>query len=299
MNLWFSKLWVYLIKKGHVLPMGVRESLARGIAFLLWWAIPKRRHVTLTNLALCFPELDEKERKALAHRVYQRLARAALDHGTLWVGSQDEIRDFVHVEGLEHFLNAINRPEAPVIIVAPHFAGLDAAGIVLSTYVKGVSLYQKQSNPVWDKAALEGRSRFMDPILVAKSDANDLRPVIRAMRQGLPFYYLPDMDHGRQNSIFVPFFGVPAATIPMVSRLAKLTRAKVFWCIATMTERGYHVVFSPALDHFPTADYVVDTERLNRELEDWIRAYPDQYLWTHRRFKTRPEGEPSVYDAKN
>ena len=292
MTEWFSRFWVKVIKSLHHWSPEARERLAGVLARIFWWVIPKRRHTTLTNLRLCFPELSEKERLDIAHSLYRRLARAALDHSVLWEGSAEEIQKFVTFEGLEEMLNTTPQP---VIVVAPHFAGLDAAGVALNTYVRGVSLYQKQSNPVWDEAVLEGRKRFSDPILIAKSDANDLRPVIRAMREGLPFYYLPDMDHGARNSIFVPFFGVSAATLPMVSRMAKLTKAKVFWCIATMTKKGYHVIFSEAWKDFPTDDVYADTLRVNQELEQWIRAYPDQYFWVHRRFKTRPEGEPSVY----
>ena len=291
MNEFFSRLWVALVRRMSGLSMPMRERLARLAASVLWGAIPKRRHVTLTNLRLCFPELSEAERMKLARRVYVRLARAAIDHGTLWTASADEIRRFVRFEGLEHLLEG----EGPTIVVAPHFAGLDAAGIALNTYVRGVSLYQKQSNPVWDKAVLEGRLRFSNPVLIARSKESDLRPVIRAMREGLPFYYLPDMDHGRKHSIFVPFFGQQAATLPMVSRLAKVTRARVLWCIATMTDEGYEVIITPAWKDFPTADVEADTRRVNEELEQWIRRFPDQYLWVHRRFKSRPEGEPSVY----
>lgn len=293
MNVFFARLWIRLVRRMKGLSMPVRECLARVAARVLWTAVPKRRHIIETNLRVCFPEMPETERRALARRVYVRLARAAIDHGTLWEADQEEIRRFVTFEGLENLLEEAKT--GPVIAVAPHFAGLDAAGIALNTYVRGVSLYQKQSNPAWDEAVLAGRKRFSDPILIAKSNASDLRPVLRAMKEGLPFYYLPDMDHGIKNSIFVPFFGVQAATLPMVSRLARVTRAKVVWCIATMTEKGYHVILSKPWENFPTADYEADTLRVNQELEEWIRAYPDQYLWVHRRFKTRPEGEPSIY----
>lgn len=293
MNVFFARLWIRLVRRMKGLSMPVRECLARVAARVLWTAVPKRRHIIETNLRVCFPEMSETERRALARRVYVRLARAAIDHGTLWEADQEEIRRFVTFEGLENLLEEAKT--GPVIVVAPHFAGLDAAGIALNTYVRGVSLYQKQSNPAWDEAVLAGRKRFSDPILIAKSNASDLRPVLRAMKEGLPFYYLPDMDHGIKNSIFVPFFGVQAATLPMVSRLARVTRAKVIWCIATMTEKGYHVILSKPWENFPTADYEADTLRVNQELEEWIRAYPDQYLWVHRRFKTRPEGEPSIY----
>ena len=293
MNVFFARLWIRLVRRMKGLSMPVRECLARVAALVLWTAVPKRRHIIETNLRVCFPEMSETERRALARRVYVRLARAAIDHGTLWEADQEEIRRFVSFEGLEDLLEEAKT--GPLIVVAPHFAGLDAAGIALNTYVRGVSLYQKQSNPAWDEAVLAGRKRFSDPILIAKSNASDLRPVLRAMKEGLPFYYLPDMDHGIKNSIFVPFFGVQAATLPMVSRLARVTRAKVVWCIATMTEKGYHVILSKPWENFPTADYEADTLRVNQELEEWIRAYPDQYLWVHRRFKTRPEGEPSIY----
>lgn len=288
----FSKLGVALVKAMHRLPMGAREALAAVLALIFWIAVPKRRHVIDTNLRLCFPEMSKAERRRLAHGVYRRMARAAIDHGTLWAGSREEIRRFVTFEGMENLLDNLG---GPLIVVSPHFIGLDAAGIAFNTYVRGMSLYQPQSNKVWDEALLRGRKRFSDPVLIAKSNASDLRPVLRGMRQGLPFYYLPDMDHGRRNSIFVPFFGVRAATLPMVSRLAKVTHAKVLWSIATMTDRGYRVIISKPWENFPTDDYVADTARVNRELEEWIRAYPEQYLWVHRRFKTRPEGEPSVY----
>ena len=291
-NLLLSRGWVRTVKSFRHLSMPARWRLARIAAAILWRAVPKRRRVILRNLELCFPELSADEREALAKRVYVRLGRAAIDHGTLWCGTAEEVRSLVRFKGLEHLLNPENRP---VIVVSPHFAGLDAAGIALNTYVRGVSLYQTQSNPVWDKALLEGRLRFSNPVLIAKTGDNDLRHVMREMKSGLPFYYLPDMDHGRRNSIFVPFFGVDAATIPMVSRLARVMRAKVLWCIATMTEEGYEVEISAPWENFPTKDPEADTRRLNAELEAYIRARPDQYLWVHRRFKTRPEGEPALY----
>ena len=287
-----SRFWVGVVKACRFLPMRVRRGLAAVAAAILWYAVPARRRVTLRNLELCFPEMNEKARLALARTVYRRLARAVLDHGVLWSGTREDVRALVRFEGLEHLLA---RRGKPTIVVAPHFAGLDAAGIALNTYVRGVSLYQTQSNPVWDEAILAGRKRFSDPVLIAKSDRSDLRPVIREIKSGLPFYYLPDMDHGRQNSIFVNFFGVSAATLPMVSRLARVTRAEVLWCIATMTDEGYRVIISEPWAAFPTEDFVEDTQRVNRELEGWIRRYPDQYLWVHRRFKTRPDGEPSLY----
>ena len=183
-NVFFAKFWIRVVRSMKNLPMSVREALAKVIARILWLAIPKRRHVIETNLRLCFPELSESERRSLAHRVYVRLARAAVDHGTLWESDKETIQKFVTFEGLENLLE--NKGE-PIIVVAPHFAGLDAAGIALNTYVRGVSLYQKQSNPAWDEAVLAGRKRFSDPVLIAKSNESDLRPVLRAIKAKLTY----------------------------------------------------------------------------------------------------------------
>lgn len=294
LNRFFAGLSVSFVKGCRWVPMFMREGLSALLGSLCWLALARRRRITLTNLRLCMPELSEKERAALGRSLFRRIARSLLDHGRLWSDSAEGTRDFVTVEGIEHLVD--RKSGEAVIVVSPHFVGLDAAGIMLNTYVRGVSLYQTQSIPEWDKAFFDGRKRFSDPVLIAKSGNNDLRTVMKSMKEGLPFYYLPDMDHGEKNSLFLPFFGVNAATLPMVSRLARVTRAKVLWCIATMTDRGYHVIISEPWRDFPTKDPEADTRRLNRELEDWIRAYPDQYYWVHRRFKTRPEGEPSVYE---
>ena len=201
----------------------------------------------------------------------------------LWAGTGEEISRLVKFEGLENVTTV--EGNRPLIIVAPHFAGLDAAGIAFNLHVRGVSLYQKQRNPEWDAAALAGRKRFSDPVLIAKGGGrHDLMAVIRAMKEGLPFYYLPDMDFGARDAIFVPFFGVPAATLAMCGRLAKVTKAKVCLCIAEMTDEGYVVHVSAPWENYPQGDDVADTVRIVTELENWIRKLPDQYLWTHRRF---------------
>lgn len=287
-----ARFWIGVVKLFRFVPMPVRNRMAAVVGWILWWAIPKRRHVTLTNLRLCFPEKSQQERRRLARSLYRRLARAALDHGVLWAGSAEEVDRMVRFEGLETVTGAGGRP---LIVISPHFVGLDAAGIAFNLHVRGCSLYQKQRNAAWDAAALAGRLRFCQPVLIAKTGRGDLMAVIRAMHQGLPFYYLPDLDHGRKNSIFVPFFGIPAATVPMASRLARVTGARVCLCITEMTDEGYVVHISKLWEDFPTEDFEADTRRITENLEEWIRRLPDQYLWTHRRFKTRPEGEPSVY----
>ena len=255
--------WLFVVDLMASWSPESRTRMARVVAWLFWQMVPKRRKIALRNLQLCFPLWSDQKRLEVAKRCYFHLARAALDHSVLWKGSAEAVRDFVRFDpgAIERITSEKNRP---LIVIAPHFA-------------------------------FDGRNRFSDPILIAKTGKEDLKAVIRAMHQGLPFYYLPDMDHGIKNSIFVPFFGIPAATLPMASRLARVTKAKVLMCIPEMTEKGYQVHVTQLFENFPTADYEADTLRVTQELERWIEKYPDQYMWTHRRFKTRPQGEPSLY----
>ncbi len=181
-----------------------------------------------------------------------------------------------------------------MILLAPHFVGLDAGGVRSNTLVRGASIYSKQKNPVWDAWLLKARQRFSDPVLLPRQGL-DMRSVVRTVRSGLPLYYLPDMDLGPTNSIFVPFFGVPTATIPMVSRIARMTGAKVIVAVTEMTDDGYILHIEPPWENFPGESVEDDTARMNREIERWVLRMPTQYFWTHKRFKTRPEGEPSIY----
>ena len=293
----FSRIWVALLMSTYRWPQWAKKAVARFLAWLLWWLVPARRHVTLTNLRLCFPDKTEAERKALARDCYRCLARAVIDHGFFWRASAQEIRSVVKVDdALRQALE--DTSNQPLLIITGHFAGLDAAGIYISTFKSAIYLYQEQSNAVWDKAVYDGRMRFKGSVLVRKNadgSGHDIRKIIRSMREGHPFCYLPDMDYGTKNGTFINFFGVPAATITTASRLAKISRAKVFFGAVEMTEDGYYLHIRDLGSDFPTEDPVADTERITRELERWILRFPEQYMWLHRRFKHRPEGEESVY----
>jgi len=290
-DLWAASLGIALINATARWPATGRRLLARLLGSLGWNVVASRRRVTLANLRLCFPDASEAERRAIGHRVFRNLTRATIDHSVLWRGSRDEIERLVRVEGLERLLDPANRP---VIMLAPHFVGLDAGAVRLSIDIAAVSIYAQQSNPVWDRWLAHGRSRFLPQQLIARR-GSDLRAVVRAMRDGVPFYYLPDIDGGASNSIFAPFMGVPTATLPMVSRLARMVGARVIMTVTEQTPDGYVVHVEPPWEDFPGDSVEADTERMNREIERWVQRLPDQYLWTHRRFKTRPPGEPSIY----
>ena len=185
----------------------------------------------------------------------------------------------------------------PTMWLCPHFVGLDVAGaaILLFQQRPGASIYQAQSNPVIDAEMRRGRLRFGDVQIFARNES--VKPLMRAIREGRGFFNLPDMDFGEQDAAFVPFFGVPAATLLAPSRMARVMNMVVQPVIAEILPggRGYVVRFLDPLPDFPTADAVADTAALNRWIEDRIRERPEQYLWVHKRFKTRPAGQPRLY----
>lgn len=285
--------WVALIRSSQHWRPGLRNLSAQTIGFVLWLVVVRRRRIVNANLSACFPQWSSQRRRHVARRLFCRMARSVLDYGILWYADKARLQTFVRTEGIHHLKSALENHQ-PLIVLAPHFVGLDAGGIRIATEQRVVSIYARQSNPVWDQQLRQGRSRFNEPVLIPRRGA-DLRTAIRAMREGLPFYYLPDMDNGDANSIFVPFFGVEAATLPMVTRLAKTVGARVVLAVTEQVDDGYVLHISAPWDAFPGDSIEADTERMNQEIEAWVQKLPDQYLWTHRRFKTRPHGAPSIY----
>lgn len=281
------------------LPLRWIAAVSGPLAAAGWRLAKSRRRVALTNLRLCFPECSEPEREAMAQQHFRAYVQAALEHGFLWNASGERIRAYVTLHDEHHWQRFRNPPAGeratPVIWLCPHFIGLDAAAIRISVDTSACSLYSRQSNPDLDRMLLAGRTRFGQSRIIARNDG--VKPIVRAMRDGLPLYYLPDMDFGLRDSVFVPFFGVNAATITGVSRLAKLTGAAVVPVIATQRPEGagYDVRFYPAFDNFPSGDDVADARRVNAFIEERVRENRPQYLWTHKRFKTRPPGEASLY----
>lgn len=276
----------------HWLPLPVLATIGRGAGLLLYALAFERRHVVMTNLRLCFPELNAGQRAALARRHFAAFGRSLLEHGVLWWGSRERMMAMVQVEGIEHWRAVGDRP---VIWLAPHFVGLDMGGIRIGAEYRVVSVYSKQKNPAFDAVLYHGRTRFVMPELYSRQQG--IRPVARAIKAGLPFYYLPDMDFGERDSIFVPFFNVPAATITGLARIAALTGAVIVPAVTTQLpgSAGYVLRFHPAWENFPSSDPAADARRMNAFIEERVREMPEQYYWLHKRFKTRPPGEARFY----
>jgi Kdo2-lipid IVA lauroyltransferase/acyltransferase len=276
----------------HWLPLPLLAAVGRGFGRLLYALGRERRRVTLTNLRLCFPQLTTDERLALARRHFEAFGRSVLERGILWWSGRERIQRLVRIEGIEHFRAVSDRP---VIWLAPHFVGLDMGGVRLTTEFPLVSMYSRQKNPLVDRLLLHSRTRFGNSPMASRQDG--LKPVVREMRKGLPFYYLPDMDFGARDAVFVHFFGVPTATVTAMSRLAKITGAAVVPCVTRQLPggAGYVATFHPAWQGFPSGDIEADTRRMNAFIEAEILKMPEQYYWLHKRFKTRPPGEKGVY----
>ncbi len=287
-----TRLGLFLLRLLHAaLPLRLVGGLGEWLGRLLYRLAGSRRRVAGTNLRLCFPELSEAGREDLLKAHFRALGRAALLESVSWWGSREEIERLVRIEGLEHFQAHAGRP---LILLAPHFLGLNIGGIRLSIeHAPLVSMYARVKEPTLDRVILNSRTRFGQSELVSRQDG--IKPVLRAIKKGLPFYYLPDMDLGRRDAVFVPFFGVPAATVTGLPRLAKATGAAVLPAITRWTGEGYALRFYPAWEDYPSGDVEADTRRMNAFIEARIREMPEQYFWPHRRFKTRPEGEASLY----
>ena len=273
------------------LPLPWLRALGAALGWLLYALAWPRRRVALVNLALCFPRRSARERRALARQSFVVFAQAWLDRSWLWHGRPEVVRARLSFSGAVDELAGT----APTILFAPHFYGLDAGGTALSQQVprRFTSIYTPQRSAPVDAWIRAGRLRFGESRLFNRADG--VKPIVSALRAGELLYLLPDMNFGPQESIFVPFFGVPAATVPSLSRFARLGRAKVVPVVTRMTPQGYEVQVHAAWTDFPTDDVEADTTRMNRELERLIDAMPAQYYWVHKRFKTRPPGAPPVY----
>ena len=278
----------------HWLPLGVQAAVGSALGRALYTLARGRRRIATRNILLCMPELPAAERRALLRDHFRWLGRSAVERALLWYASPQRLRRLIHVEGDVHLAE---RSKRAVMWLVPHFVALDVAGAATQLFQtrRVGSIYQAQSNPVFDAAMRRGRMRFGQGVLFARGDT--ALPLVRAIRRGHAFFNLPDMDFGLKDSAFVPFFGVPAATLLAPSRMARALNMVAQPVVAEILPggQGYRVQFMAPWNDWPSSDALADTRRMNEWIETQIRANPAQYLWVHQRFKTRPAGQPSLY----
>ncbi|MDR7048081.1 KDO2-lipid IV(A) lauroyltransferase [Duganella sp. 3397] len=280
----------------HWLPLPVLGRFGTFTGSLLFIALRARREITLTNLRLCMPELTEAERVTLARQHFQAYARSIWERGILWWASEARLKRLIKVEPGP--VPVAEMTAKPTILLCPHFVCLDVAGASIAMVASASSMYVTQKNAAFDQVLRAGRARFKPVKLFTRQDG--IKPILRALRDKLPYFMLPDMDFGEKDAEFVPFFGIDAATLTATARIAATTGAQVMPVIATFLPnyQGWRVKFYPVWDNYPGPDMVAATRRMNEFIEERVREAPAEYFWTHKRFKTRPNGEPSLYPRR-
>jgi KDO2-lipid IV(A) lauroyltransferase len=286
-----TRLTLTLLRWTAVLPLAWVRALGWALGWLLYLLVASRRHVVLTNLRLCFPEWSEELVRRRAVKSFVYFAQAWLDRGWLWHGDAARTRKRLRLTGAVQQLEG----NAPTVIFAPHFVGLDAGWTALTQQLprRFTTIYTNQANPDSNAWILQGRQRFGEARLFGRAEG--VKPILAALKAGEPLYLLPDMNFGPEDSVFVPFYGVAACTVPSLSRFARLGRAQVLPLLSRMTPQGYDIEVLPAWQDFPTADVVADTALMNLRLQGYIDSMPSQYYWVHKRFKDRPDGEAPPY----
>ena len=287
-----SRLGLALMHLLAKLPLPVLRGIGWGVGRLLFILAAPRRKIALRNLELCFPEVPAAQRRVWAKETFVVFCQTFIDRSWLWFGSEALVRSRVQLTGALHELEG----DTATIVFAPHFYSMDAGGLALplNTPREFTSIFATNPDPVLDAWFMAGRQRFGKVRMLNRADG--VKPIIQCLRKGGLLYLLPDMDYGPSDSVFVPSLAVPeAATSPSLSRFARLGKAKGVALYSRMTPQGYVAELTPAWDNFPTDDHVADTARMNRELQAAIRTMPAQYYWVHKRFKTRPAGQDSLY----
>lgn len=289
-----TALFVGFMRLLSITPLSFIRGLGQFLGWLLWALMKSRKHIVQTNLRLCFPEKPIEEIKQLTRAHFVQFAQSLLDRAWLWHAPMSVVESRLKWVGTPVAFSQL-AADTPKIILAPHFVGLDAGGLALTLKAsKPVAfIFVPQHNKVMDAWVNEGRQRTGNVKPYFRHEG--VKQIMSGLRHGEILHLSPDMDFGPEESLFVPFMGVTAATVPSLSRFARLGRAQVLTLVTRMTPQGYEMTLQEAWDNFPTAHLFEDTLRMNTELAEHIRAMPTQYYWVHKRFKTRPEGEASVY----
>ncbi len=288
----FAFFILYLL---HFLPLPVLHLLARFLGWIAYYLAKERRHVGEVNLKLCFPEYSEKQRALILRANFYHMAAFLLEYGVCWYSSAKRIKTLLSYVD-KHFLDEALAQNQHVILLYPHFNAFEMGLYTLNQDVPLVSMYSHQKNKTVDEALYRYRHRYNNTYMVSRQEGfKNLLKTIKKNPQA-PFVYLPDQDFGPKDSIFVDFFGVKTATITGLPRIARMTNAKVIPMIAVRDNKGtFRLEFHPAWENFPTGNEQADTQRMNDFIEQQVRKYPEQYFWLHKRFKTRPDGEKSLY----
>ena len=272
------------------LPFTMQITIGKILGWTLYLLARRRRHIAKTNIDLAFNSLPEKRRKEILIKHFLSLGVSLIEIPNCWWGCDAKLKKLAKINGLEHLEKAQESNDG-VILLSAHFTHLEIAGRLLAMHAPFFVMYRPHENPVLEKVMSHSRKKRFS--LAIKRD--DVKTMLRSLKQGNAVWYAPDQNFGLKNSVFSTFFGIPAATNTATSRFAKISGAKVIPFFSTRVGSRYELTILPPLENFPTDDIQKDTDRVNKLIEDHVKSSPEQYLWSHRRYKDRPDNEPGFY----
>jgi KDO2-lipid IV(A) lauroyltransferase len=289
---WPMWLFMGLLRLIALLPLSWIESLGRFAGWLAYRLVPSRRRVTRINIKQAYPDYSEAQIKQLVKASYASLGISMFEMGIAWWATGDYLRARCTVEGLEHLENALSKGHGAILLTG-HFSTLEMGGALLSLYTPLNSVYKKAHNPMFDAFMLHYRSKRLEELIIN----TNVRRFINGLKSGRATWYAPDQDFSTQEVIFTPFLGGMATTLLSTVRMSEMTKAPVvpFFPIRLDNSKGYKLVVLPELENFPSGDRESDAARINQAIEGMVRRIPEQYAWIHKRFKTQPDGQPSLY----
>lgn len=290
---WPTWIGLGILRVLSLLPFSFQYRIGSGLGWLTSRILTSRRQIALKNVSRCFVEMEDADAEQLIESNFRWLGRSVITSGVVWWGSEQRLRSLVRLVDQHHYENALASC-GRVVLLAPHFVSPEIAGIFLNIDNVGVSIYQRTKNVLLDSVMLRARGRFGGQMFERK---DDLKRLLRALRKGATLYYLPDQDPGPRRAVFAPFFGIQTATWPALGRLVKISNAIVIPCATRLIEdgKGWEIAFGPPVEGFTGTDPETDAAIMNHAIEEMVIRSPEQYFWVHKRFKTRPSGEPSFY----
>lgn len=294
---WPTWCVIGLIRVMAQLPMRVQWRLGQMIGALAYRTLARRKHITRVNIRLCFPNLSPDAQEALVKKSFYSNGIGIMEIGLAWFRDPERLRGLTRVHGLEYLEAALAKGNG-VLLLGGHYSTLDLGGSLVSLFIEADVMQRDHNNPLMNAVMTRARERRYGVALGSK----DLRGLLRRLKANRSVWYATDQDYGRKGTVFAPFFGVPAASITATSRIAERSQCAVipFSHFRREDSIGYDIYFRPQLDHYPSEDDFADATRVNLTIENEVRRYPDQYLWMHRRFKTRPQqSDPDLYDPEH
>ncbi|NNE63919.1 MAG: LpxL/LpxP family Kdo(2)-lipid IV(A) lauroyl/palmitoleoyl acyltransferase [Gammaproteobacteria bacterium] len=291
----FWPMWLMFafLRAAALLPYRSQLGLGKTVGRIIKFASKKRQAIVDINLQHCFPDKSLSERNRIKHDCYENIGIGLLEMAMCWWWSEKRLRPLVEVHGLEHIKNTLDQGRG-VILLSGHFTSLELGGRLLTLFQPFQAMYRVQKNALFDSFLYHKRNEY----LVDTVSRKDTRKLIKGIRKQIPTWYAPDQDFGRERNVFVPFMGVTTATISASTRLAQASGAAMlpFYPERKRDGSGYVLTIEAPLDNFPGGDDHEDASRINESIETFVRKHPDQYMWVHKRFKTRPPGEPAFYE---